>query len=601
MTENILPHWDVSNVYPALGSAEFDEAFTSLKARLSDFEQFVGRLETLNADTPTEQLTGRLNELLDRYNALLRLGNTIHSYIHAFVSTDSFNTEASRKQSEFDQIAVAFDQLKTRVEKWIGGLRPVLAELCALPGAVREHEFFLKETAEHSKYLMSQAEENLAAELGLSGANAWNKLQGVVTSQLMWDIELNGEKKRLPMTAIINLRSNPDAEARRKGYEAELAAWQTVREPLAAALNGIKGTANTLNRKRGYKDALQPALDTNRIDRETLDAMLTAMQESLPVFEKYFLAKAARLGEEKLPWWDLFAPVGSANRRYTFAEARDMVLENFARFSPELSNFARQAFDGGWIDAEPRNGKRGGAFCMSLPGVRESRVLMNFEGSLDSVSTLAHELGHGFHNHCMFKAGRSELQRTTPMTMAETASIMCETILVDAALKQAENEQEELAILETSILGDAQVVVDIYSRFLFESELFIRREKAELSADEICELMVNSQKKAYGNGLDHRYLQPYMWTWKPHYYYTNLSFYNFPYTFGLLFGTGLYAIYQKRGAEFVPEYQKLLASTGLGKAAELAARFGIDVRSTDFWKGSLGIIQRRIDRYMAIK
>lgn len=238
---------------------------------------------------------------------------------------------------------------------------------------------------------------------------------------------------------------------------------------------------------------------------------------------------------------------------------------------------------------------------MSLPGVRESRVLMNFEGSLDSVSTLAHELGHGFHNHCMFKAGRSELQRTTPMTMAETASIMCETILVDAALKQAENEQEELAILETSILGDAQVVVDIYSRFLFESELFIRREKAELSADEICELMVNSQKKAYGNGLDHRYLQPYMWTWKPHYYYTNLSFYNFPYTFGLLFGTGLYAIYQKRGAEFVPEYQKLLASTGLGKAAELAARFGIDVRSTDFWKGSLGIIQRRIDRYMAIK
>lgn len=274
---------------------------------------------------------------------------------------------------------------------------------------------------------------------------------------------------------------------------------------------------------------------------------------------------------------------------------------NFATFSSDLSNFAQRAFDKNWIDAEQRVGKRGGAFCMSVPAVEESRVLCNFDGSLDQVSTIAHELGHAFHNDCMFRAGKTELQRNTPMTMAETASIMCETIVVEAALKQVSNLQEELGILETSLTGIAQIVVDIYSRFLFEKEVFERRQQAELSADELCEMMENAQKTAYGSGLDERFLHKYMWTWKPHYYSAGLSFYNFPYTFGLLFGTGLYAIYQKQGSSFVPAYTNLLASTGEGMAADLGERFGIDIRKPDFWENSLAIIGKRIERYQSLE
>jgi oligoendopeptidase F len=210
---------------------------------------------------------------------------------------------------------------------------------------------------------------------------------------------------------------------------------------------------------------------------------------------------------------------------------------------------------------------------------------------------VAHELGHGFHNECAYHAGKTELQQVTPMTLAETASIMCENIVNNAVLARARDPQEELAVLENTLIGEGQVIVDIYSRFLFEKEVMERRERSELSADDLCEIMERSQEAAYGDGLDPRFRHKYMWTWKPHYYFADLNFYNFPYAFGLLFGTGLYAVYRKRGAEFVSDYKELLEGTGEASAADLAARFGIDLQRRAFWDGSIEIIRGRIDRY----
>jgi len=315
------------------------------------------------------------------------------------------------------------------------------------------------------------------------------------------------------------------------------------------------------------------------------------------MFRRYFRSKAARLGKEKLAWWDLSAPMGESKKIFTWDETRQFILENFNAFSPELGDLAQRAFDNDWIDAEPRSGKRGGAFCTSLAAVKESRVLTNFDGTLDQVFTVAHELGHAFHNECMFRANRTPMQRSSPMTLNETASIMCETIVTNAALAQASDSHEKLNILETSLIGSTGVIVDIYSRFLFEKEVFERRVKAELSAEDLNEIMEWAQKETYGDGLDDRYLQKWMWTWKPHYYRTDLSFYNFPYAFGLLFGLGLYAIYLERGASFVPDYTSLLSSTGLERAADLAARFGIDIRSKAFWAASLAQIGKQVDLY----
>jgi pepF/M3 family oligoendopeptidase len=595
------PRWDLSNVFPGLESPELAAAMARYDEKVTALAQaFEGRAAPLGPDAPPDELGRALAELIDRFNDARELAGTLGPYIGSFVATDSRNMLARRLESELDLVSVRLRQVGTRFRAWIGGLQPVLEAVIASNATVSSHAFAVREAAEQSKYLMAEGLEALAAELSLSSTTLWSNLQGVVTSQLTAELELDGETRSLPLPALINLHSHPDESVRRRAYEAELAVLASAREPLAAAMNGIKGTANTLNWWRGREDALHTALDDSRIDRPTLDAMMGAMTDSFPTFRRYWAAKARRMGKEKLPWWDVWAPSGESKKVYSFEEARLFILGHFASFSPKLESLARRAFDGQWIDAEQRPGKRGGAFCMRVWGPRESRVLSNFDGSLDQVSTLAHELGHAFHNECLYAAAKTPMQADTPMVLAETASIMCETIITQAMLRETSDPAEQLNILETSLIGDAQVIVDISSRFLFEKEVFERREKSELSADDLCEMMRRAQLATYGDALDERYLHPYMWTWKPHYYRTELSFYNFPYAFGLLFGTGLYAIYKQRGEEFVPDYINLLASTGEGRAAELAARFGIDIRDRKFWADSLAIIGEKIDQYCAL-
>ena len=596
------PRWDLSNVYPSLESKEFQAALTNYKKQVAALEKFFQtKLAKTDAKTKAKELAPLVGKALDQINSIQTLSATIVPFIYSYVTTDSRDKVAMKALSEFEGASLPMDKLMTQFKAWLGRISPKLDKVIGWNKSAAAHAFMLKEAAEQSKYLMSEPEEALAAELSLSGGNAFGKLQGTVTSQLSVDFELDGETQKLPMPALINLRSHPDEATRRRGYEAENKAWESVKETLAACLNGVKGEANTLNKKRGRKDAVHPSLEAARMDRKTLNAMLTAMQDSFPMFRRYFLAKAKKIGKEKLAWWDIFAPLGKTDKVYSFEEARDFILENFGKFSPELAAFAKRAFDEKWIDAEQREGKRGGAFCMEVQGLKESRILSNFDGSFDQVSTLAHELGHAFHNECAYQAGKTVLQQLTPMTLAETASTMCETIVTEAVLASTKDPQEELAVLEAQIQGAGQVVVDIYSRYLFEKEVFERRNQAELSSDDFCDIMERAQKATYGDGLDERYLQKFMWTWKPHYYSPGLSFYNYPYAFGLLFATGLYAIYQQRGEAFVEDYKNLLASTGEETAAKLAKRFGIDITKRKFWDDSLAIIGKRIDRYSEIE
>jgi len=592
------PRWDLTNVYPSLESKEFKSAVDEFKNQVTDLgDYFVEVVSKTDVKTPPDQLAPIVGEVVDRFNSAYVLALTIDPYIHSFVSTDSRDKIAARAQSEFEQANLPFQNLDVQLKSWLGKISPLLDKSLDQNVSAKAHEFMLKEAAEQSKHLMSEAEESLAAELSLSGGNAWNKLRSKAVSLVSVDFELDGEMQKLPAPALINLRTHADEDVRRRAYEAENKAWASVQETLAACLNGVKGEVVTLNKRRGRKDALESSLETARIDRQTLNAMLGAMEASFPMFQRYFKHKAKLIGKEKLAWWDLYAPVGKTDTRYSYEEACDFIVNAFDKFSPELRKFAERAVKNNWIDAEMREGKSSNGFCMEVQGVKESRIFINFDGSQDQLSTIAHELGHAFHNECAYQFNKTPLQQITPMTLAETASTFCETIVTEAVLAQVTDPQEELAILESLLNGAAGIIVDIYSRFLFEKEVFERREKAELSVDEINEIMERSQKVTYGDGVDERYLQKYMWTWKPHYYYPGLSFYNYPYAFGLLFATGLYAIYQKRGDEFVNDYKALLASTGEATAADLAERFGIDIRKRKFWEDSLAIIGKSVDRY----
>jgi len=597
-----LPHWNLTSIFPSLKSDRFTRAIEDLAARVDDLDQHLGAINVSaagGAAIETSEIAHIINGYLDRMNETLTLYEDIDSYLYARVSTDSHDNDARQRLSEVGILASRIRTLRIRFQSWLSTVRDVLPEVVASGGSAGEHSFHLNELIHQSKYLMGNDEESLAAELALSGETAWEKLQSTVCSQVMVEFDRDGNMEQLPAAALQSIRCHhPDRAVRRRAYEAEIEAWEKVREPLASALNGVTGSVATLNRRRGRDDALHSSLDKSRIDRETLESLMSVMSESFPAFRKYMLKKAARLGQKKLAWWDIFAPVGNSNHKFTFPEASEFIVDHFEGFSAPLASYAKKSFQNRWIDAEPREGKQGGAFCLEFPGAEQSRVLCNFDGSLEEVITLAHELGHAYHCECLI--GTTQLQRVTPMTLDETASVFCETIVTDALLSQASTVEDELTILEAFLIDATQTIVDIASRFIFEKEVFERREKAELSADDFCEIMVRAQMETYGDGLDQRYHHPYMWAWKPHYYGANDSFYNYPYAFGLLFSLGLYSVYEKRGDSFVADYDKLLAGMGQASTTDLALGFGIDIRKPDFWRESVGVIEKRVARYLEI-
>jgi pepF/M3 family oligoendopeptidase len=594
MTSTSLPHWDMTAVYPGLESPEFVAGFgaslQSIDGLAALFDQHgIAQREAAPLDEATVAAAERA---IERYNVVLKDIYTLAAYIRSFITTNSRDELAQARWSELQQRLVKLSLLGTRFTAWLGSLD--VEALIARSGVARDHAYALRKARARAGHLMAPALEELAAEQNLQGGSAWSKLYSTFTSQLTVPFERDGKTAELPISAVRNLAFDPDRELRRRAYEAELAAWERAAVPVAAALNSIKGEVDMLAKRRGWESPLDAALFDNNIDRATLDAMLAAARESFPDFRRYMRAKARALGVPALAWYDLFAPMGSGGREWSFESAASFIADQFGSFSPRLRGLAERAFGERWIDAEPRAGKVGGAFCMSLQN-DESRILANYEPSFNSVSTLAHELGHAYHN--MNLAARTPLQRATPMTLAETASIFCETIIVQAALRDAD-DQEQVAILEASLQGACQVVVDITSRFLFEQSVFERRRQRELSIAELNELMLDAQRQTYGDGLEAGTLHPYMWAAKPHYY--GSSFYNYPYMFGLLFGLGLYARYQADATGFKAVYDELLSSTGLGDAAELAGRFGIDIRSAEFWRASLDVIRRDIERFEAL-
>jgi oligoendopeptidase F len=586
MNQN-LPEWNTTAFFPSLESPEFTNAFDSLFADIGALEALmqqhqIGKLEQTLTGADTAAM---LEPVLHARNAVQDKLRLIYGFIACFTTTNSRNDLAQAKASELQMAYVRLGKLSTRLAAWVGSID--LDSTLQYSEVARDHLYGLQKMQFAAKHQMSAAEEDLSASFAPSGSSAWAKLHGNITSRL--EVLVQGE--RIPMSATRAAARHESAERRQAAYTAELEAWETVEVPLAAALNSIKGEANVLWQRRGFEDALAPNLHNTNIDRQTLSAMHQACQQSFPDFRRYLKAKAKLLGKPSLAWCDMLAPVGQSGRSWGWVEGTEFIATQFGTYSPKLEAFARRSLFEGWIDAAPRPGKRDGAFCMGMRG-EESRILMNFEPSLDSLSTLAHELGHGYHNLCL--KDRTALQRNTPMTLAETASIFCETIVAGAALQNA-TPLEKIYILDTELQGQTQVVVDIHSRFLFESELCKRREKRELSVAELKNLMLESQAATYGDGLDANTYHPYMWAVKGHYYGSH--FYNFPYTFGLLFGLGLYAQYLENPEPFKANYDALLSQTGMADAASLADGFGINIRTPAFWESSLDQIRGRINQF----
>jgi len=591
MTENLpLPRWELRSILPAVEDPAFDRVFAgTVEAvggliRLFD-EHHVGESPTKTIAPPD------FEAVLEPYLAVRSNAYLLEVYLECLTAADSRDAPAQARLSEFQPTVAALSLLQTRLTAWVG--EADIEALAAGSPLAQDHLHFLRQSTVRARHLMNPDEEALAADLVLTGSTAWERLHANLTSQLTLTVQLEGQERRLPMAAVRNLAQHPDRQVRRHAYEAETAAWHAARVPLAAAMNSIKGEVNLLTRRRGWTSALEATLFEHAIDRPILEAMMAAVEESFPDFRRYLRAKAKRLGLERLAWWDLNAPVVEHGRPWDFLSAQAFIQERFAAFSPLLAGTSARAFAENWIDAEPREGKVGGAFCAWMRG-EESRILSNFVRTHQGMSTLAHELGHAYHNRA--RASRSFIQRRTPSTLAETASIFCET-LVDEAAYDAAEPAERLAIVESFLQSACGIVVDVAGRFFFEQRVFERRSSRDLSSEELCQEMRDAQSRTYGDGLEPETYHPYMWAVKSHYYSGSASFYNYPYTFGLLFGLGLFAIYRRRPDRFVAEYEDLLSRTGMATAAELAHGFGIDLRSPAFWRAGLDMVRERIDRF----
>ena len=592
-TEPTPPRWDLTWISESLNSPKFTEREEAVGAQVARLQAHFDHND-IRAGDPlgnNEASAELLAETIDLLNSLIAEVREVRAAVAGMVSQDATDDLAATIGDRLRRtLTTPLNILATRFDAFTARVDP--EELALLNPTIADHLYPLNRSTTAARHQMSEAEESLAAELALTGGTAWVRLHGDIYGRLAGTMGTSSRAgETLPVTQLRALATDPDSEVRRAAFEAELDAWKSNSVSFAAALNSQKGETITLNRRRGWPDDLAPALFDNAIDATTLDAMTAEVAASLPDFRRYISTKAHVLGhaDGRLPWWDLLAPAeGAGSGETTWPEAIDRLGAAFATYAKPLERLAKKATDESWIDAEPRAGKAGGAFCMPIRGA-DSRILLTFDGSADAVQTLAHELGHAYHNSVL--SDRTWMQRSTPRCLAETASIFCETLVVQSLIATAQGP-ERLALLETDLQGATQVVVDIHSRFLFETELYNRRAHDTLSVDEFCELMTRCQRSAYGEVVDP--LHPWMWAVKAHYF---TPYYNFPYTFGLLFGLGLYAQYQLDPEGFRQGYDDLLGATGLSDAATLASRFDIDITDRSFWKSSLDVLRSRIDDY----
>ncbi|NWH11185.1 M3 family oligoendopeptidase [Acholeplasma laidlawii] len=572
-------NWDLNDLYKG-----FDETFKNDLTKLDNLVQAMAAHLTSEVKDDVKYI----EEALKFDEKITVLGCTIGSFASLTSSTDVSNNESLGYLSKLSQIyrgltkpSVVFSRYLTTVN---------LDELATKSELINKYLYNLKKDQDGAKHLLSEAEESLYAKLSELSSRSWSQIQTLATSNMM--IEINGEEKTF--SDVRNMAYDSDQKLRKLAYEKELEAYEKVDDYVALALTNIKREVNTMNELRGYESALEKTLDQSNMKKETLDAMISAMKDFRPRFANYLKAKSKYLGHKgSLPWYDMFAPVGNLNKTYTYDEAKSLVFNAFTSFSPKLGNFAQKTFDKNWIDVYPKKGKRGGAFCSNQPQIGQSRILLNFTGALDNVSTLAHELGHAYHGEII--SDNAPLHWSYSMPLAETASIFCEAIMNDFLLSGVKDDSEKLSILEMGLQGDTQVIIDILSRFLFESKVFESANRP-ISKHEMKTWMLEAQKEAYQDGLDHQNLHPYMWLVKGHYYSAGLNFYNFPYAFGLLFGKGLYAQYLKDKEAFIKNYDKLLKLTTMADAEDVAASMGIDITEKSFWVDSLKMIEQNIDQ-----
>jgi len=574
--------WNLDPLYKGFDDPAFAADMDELTVCVKQWSVFVASLEQ------TDPLEGLLRGV-QLEEIVHNLYNKLRSYANLRRHADNRDTEANSYREQIQALhSQAASDLAT-YHLWASRL-PNLIALVKSDERLRDYEYLFANRQKNSGYLLPGMGEAVLAKLQLSGSTAWAGMRSYLTATV--PVDYRG--KTINFAQVRNLAYDADPQVRKDAYEAELAACKRMQDPVAFALNSLKMETISECQLRGYTSALDKALQQDNLERETIDAIMETVEEYLPKFWQYMKAKAKVLGYRGgLPWYDLFAPLGSTTATYTVQEARDYLVEVFGRFDKDVAELIATAFDDRWIDIYPREAKTGEAFCSQVDSIGQSRILMAFDGSFAGLVTFAHELGHAYHNQCL--QPHRILNRSYCMPVAETASYFNECIVFSDAIQRAATKEEKLALLESQLRKASITVCDSFSRYLFETKIFENREAQFMHADTLCQMMLQAQDRAYGDGLATECKHPYMWLCRSHYY--GFTFYNYPYIFGALLTRGLYARYQQEGAAFVPKYKKMLYATSVATPKDAAKEAGLDLTDKNFWRMAMKTYADQIDEF----
>lgn len=579
------PTWDMDSIFPG-GSRS--EAFKQFREKLrGDLVTAAGAVGALPTTLDDQSQVEWQHFILTMQDLLERI-DLAKSFAGCLVAANVADSMAQVVAGEGDLYLAEWEKLKATFEPLALRQSDAAWEKLVTTPELVGVRFFLDELRFLAKVKMPPALETLALDLAVDGYHAWGRLYEKVSGDIRVDFEEDGQTSSMSLGQLATKTAHRNRAVRRQAFEKMTQAWTTREEHAAKMLNSIAGFRLALYKQRGWESPLYEPLVMARMKPESLDAMWGAVESQISKLAPYIEAKKKLLGIDNFMWYDEFAPCGSSEKVYTYDEAVAFIVEHTKSFSTHLAGFCRMAVEKRWVEAEDRSGKAGGAFCSGMGPFKQTRVFMTYAGSYDNLATLAHELGHAYHsfllNHAPFFAS------IYPMTLAETASIFTESLVTDAALEVATDNDERLMLLDQKLQGAYVLFCDLYSRYLFETSFYAERKKGIVEATRLRELMTIAQKRAFGGLLDESGYHPLFWCSKLHFYATDAPFYNFPYTFGFLFAQGVYAQAKQEGAGFADRYRALLADTGSMTSEQVAMKhLGVDLTKTDFWSRAVGL------------
>ena len=602
-----MPHqpysqvWDLDVFFPG-GSAspEFAAFLDQLEQEVEQFKGAAQQALAAQNDAGGGKAGSRMEELAalaaQMQSILLKLREA-GSFTECLAAENQNDRKAVQLGGRIATINAAYTSVLTRFDEWLKRIPDAEWQSLLESEPVRGIAYPLDERRQLAKQMLPPELESLISDLAVDGYHGWGEAYNTAVSKTKIPFEENGKTIELSAGQAANKLNHPDRKVRANVFAEWERAWSETADYAADALNRLAGFRIQVYKHRGWESILKEPLDINRMSERTLSVMWDVIEQNKPIFVQYLQRKAKLLGLERLSWHDVEAPVGGASREVPFDEAAKLILEQFRSFSPKMADFAQMAFEDRWIEAEDRPGKRPGGFCTSFPIKGQTRIFMTYANTMSNVSTLAHELGHAYHQHVMNDL--PALAQEYAMNVAETASTFAELIVSDAAVQRASSDEERLALLEDKIQRSVAFFMNIHARFLFETSFYDERKKGLVSVERLNELMENAQRRAYHDALAEYH--PHFWASKLHFYITGVPFYNFPYTFGYLFSAGIYAEAKRAGAGFEDRYIALLRDTGSMTVEDLARKhLGVDLTQPEFWQNAVGLAVKDVEQFLAM-